>query len=67
MHGAQHAGNKLVYAIALLHQGHQRSNSTLVVGAAPEVRENELLERIDLILKGHQVGDCFISLVWIVD
>jgi hypothetical protein len=50
MHSSQHAGNKLIYTIALLDQRNERSNSAFVVRAASEVREDELLEGIDLIL-----------------
>lgn len=50
MHSAQHAGYELVDAIALLDQRDQGSNPTLVVCAASEVGEDELLEGIDLIL-----------------
>jgi hypothetical protein len=55
MHRAQHASDELVYTIALLDQGHQRSNATFVVGAASEVGEDQLLESIDLILQSHEI------------
>jgi hypothetical protein len=67
MHCAQHASDEFVYAIALLHQGHQSSDPTFVVDAASEVRKDEFLESIDLILKCHQVGNSLVALVRVVD
>jgi hypothetical protein len=67
VHSAQHASDELVDAIALLDQGNQRSNAALVVCAAAEVREDQLLEGVDLVLQGHQVGDGLVSLVGVVD
>ncbi|KAL1840656.1 hypothetical protein VTK73DRAFT_3704 [Phialemonium thermophilum] len=67
MHGAQHAGDKLVDAVALGDQGHQGRDAALVVAHAPEVREDELLELVDLVLQGHEVGDGLVALVGVVD
>ena len=67
MHCSQHAGYKLVNAIAFLHQRHQRSNSALIVCAAAEMRKDELLKGIDLVLKRHEIGNGFIAVtisVW---
>jgi len=50
MHGAQHAGDELVDTIALLDQWNQGCYPALVVRAASEVREDELLEGVNLIL-----------------
>jgi len=67
MHSSQHASDELVDAVALLHEGNQCSDSAFIVGAASEVRKDELLERVDLILQRHQVRNRLVSLVGIVD
>lgn len=67
MHGTQHAGNELVDSIALQDEGNQSRNTTLVVGAAAEVREYELLEGIDLVLQRHEIRDGLVSLVGVID
>ena len=61
MHCTEHACDELVNSIALLDKWHQSSYSTLVVGATTEVREDQFLEGIDLVLKSHQVRDCFVA------
>lgn len=61
MHGSQHAGNELVDAITLLHKWHQCRDSTFIVRAGLEVREDELLEGIDLILQTHQIADGLVA------
>lgn len=60
MHSPQHAGDELVDAVALLHQRDQRRDATFIVGAGLEMREDQLLESIDLILQCHEIGDCLI-------
>jgi hypothetical protein len=67
VHGSEHASDELVNAVALLDQRHQRSDSTFVVRAAAEVREDELLEGINLILQGHQVGNGLVAFIWVID
>ena len=61
VHGAQHAGGKLVDGIALLHQRDQRRDPALVVRRWAEVGKDQLLELIDLVLKVHQVCNGLIS------
>ena len=61
MHCSQHASDKLVDTITLLHQGNQRRNSAFIVGTASEVGKDELLEGIDLVLKSHKVCDRLVS------
>lgn len=61
MHSSQHAGDKLVDTIALLHKRDQRRDPALVVGSRQEMREDQLLERIDLILQGHEFRDGLIT------
>lgn len=61
MHSPQHARYEFVYAIALLNEWHQCRNPTLIVGAMSEMRKYKFLEGIDLILEGHKVCDCFIT------
>ena len=55
MHCSQHACDKFVDAIAFLHKRHQRGNTTLVVGAASKMGENEFLKGVYLILEGHEI------------
>ena len=61
MHGSQHTGDELVDTITLLHKGDQRRDPTFIVCAGLEVREDELLEGIDLILQGHKIGDGLVA------
>ena len=67
MHGSQHARDKLVDSVALLNQGHQGRDSTLVVPHVSEVREDELLKLLNLVLQDHEVRDRFVALVGIID
>lgn len=60
MHSPQHAGDELVDAVALLHQRDQGGDATFVVGAGLEMREDQLLEGIDLILQCHEICNCLI-------
>ena len=53
VHGPQHARNKFVDTITLLDKRHQRRNSTLIICAASEMGEDELLKSINLVLKIH--------------
>jgi hypothetical protein len=61
VHGPQHACNKFVDAITLLDKGHQGRNATLIICAASEMGQDELLKGINLVLKCHQVGDRFVT------
>lgn len=63
MHSSQHACDKLVDTIALLDQRNKSRNSALVVRASSEMGENEFLEGVDLVLKGHEIRDGLVSLV----
>lgn len=67
MHGAQHASNEFVNSIALLDQRHQGSDPTLVVSNVSEVRKDQFLELLYLVLQHHQIRDGLVSLVWVVD
>lgn len=59
VHSPQHTRDEAVDAVALLDLWDQSRDSTLVVGRAPEVSKDELLERVDTVLKVHQVHDGF--------
>ena len=61
MHCPQHAGYELINAISLLHQRHQRSYAALVVRPTSEMGKDELLKRIDLVLKSHKIRDSFVT------
>lgn len=55
VHSTQHARNELVDSITLLHEGHQGGYSALIIPTTPEMREDQFLELLDSILKGHEV------------
>lgn len=63
MHGSQHAGNEFIDAITFLYKRHQRRDAALIVGSGLEMRENKLLKGIDLILQGHEIGDCLVATI----
>lgn len=66
MHSSQHAGDELVDTIALLHKRDQCRDPALIVDSRQEMREDQLLERIDLVLQGHEFGDGFITKSYLV-
>jgi hypothetical protein len=61
VHCPQHARDEFVNAKALLDERHQCRDSAFVVGCSSEEGEYELLEGFDLVLKRHEVGDCFVA------
>lgn len=61
MHGSQHASNELVDAVTLLDKGHQCRDTALIVGTGLEMREDQLLKSINLILQSHEIGDGLIA------
>lgn len=61
MHRSQHAGDEFIYAIAFLHQWHQRRYPTFIIRSRSEMREDKFLERVDLVLEGHEIGDCLVA------
>ena len=61
MHSSKHTGDEPVDSVTLLNEWDERRDSTFVVGGSSEVSESELLERVDLILEGHEVGDGLVS------
>lgn len=61
VHGAQHAGGKLVDGIGFLDQRNKGSNPALVVGRRAKVGKDELLELVNLILQVHQIRDRLVS------
>lgn len=67
VHGAEHAGDEFVNAVAFLHQWRQRGDSTFIVVGASEMRKDELLELVDLILQRHQIRDGLVTFVGVVD
>ena len=62
MHCSQHASDEFVNTIAFLYQRDQCRDSAFVVCSTSKMRENELLEGIDLILECHEIGDGFIAM-----
>lgn len=67
MHGAQHAGDELVNAVTLLHQWYKGRNPALVVAHISEMRENQFLKLLDLILQSHEVCDGLVTFVRVID
>lgn len=67
MHGAQHACNKLVDAVAFLYQRNEGGDTALIVSNMTEMRKNQLLELLNLILERHQVGNRLVTLIGVVD
>lgn len=67
MHCSKHARDELVDTVALLHKRNESRDSAFIVANTSEVREDELLELINLVLQDHQVADGLISLVGVVD
>ena len=61
VHSPQHTGDEFVDAIALLHKWHQGCDSALIVCAASKMGKYELLKRVNLVLKSHEVGDCLVA------
>ena len=55
MHCSQHASNELVNTIAFLYQRDECRDSAFVVRSTSKMRENELLEGIDLVLECHEI------------
>jgi hypothetical protein len=67
MHCTQHAGDEFVDSITLLNQRHQRRYSAFIIAAAPEMREDQLLELLYPILKHHQIRNGLVAFIWIID
>lgn len=67
MHCTEHACDELIDAIALLYKRHEGRNAALVVVCASEVREDQLLELVYLVLQCHQVRDRLVALIRVVD
>ena len=61
MHSPQHAGNELVDTITLLHERDQGRDPAFVIGSREEMREDQLLERINLVLKVREIVDGLIT------
>ena len=66
VHGPQHACDKLVYSITLLDQRNKGRDTTLVAADVPEMRKDEFLKLLNLVLQVHQVRDCLVSDVQVV-
>ena len=67
MHGTKHTGDEFVYAITLVDQRDQCRYPTFIIGPASEVREDELLQLLNFILKLHKIRDSLITFIGIVD
>ena len=67
MHCTQHAGDEFVDTVALLDQGHKRSDPAFVVSNMSEVGEDQLLELLDLVLQRHEVRDSLVAFIGVVD
>lgn len=61
MHSSHHTGDEPIDPIALLDERDEGGNLAFVVGRASKMGERQLLERVDLVLERHEIGDCFVS------
>ena len=61
MHSAHHARDEAVDTPTLLHEWHKRRDPALIVGRVTEMREDKLLERVDLVLKTHEIRNGLIA------
>lgn len=61
MHRSQHASDKPVDTPTLFHQGNKRAYPTFIVGRVTEIREDQPLERIYLVLQAHQVRNSLVT------
>lgn len=66
-HGAHHGCDELVNAKTLLDEWDKSSDTAFVVVGSTEMRKDEFLERVNLILKSHEVRNRLVSLVGVVD
>lgn len=67
MHGSEHAGDKLVDAVALLHKRYQGRNTALIVADVSEMGEDQFLKLFNLVLQDHEIGDGLVAFIRIVD
>jgi len=61
VHSSKHARDELVDTKRFLDERDKRRDTTFVGVGATKVGKDELLERFDLVLKGHEVGDGFVA------
>ena len=61
MHSPEHAGNKAVDAVAFVDERYQRGDFAFIICAVAEMREDQLLKGVDLVLELHEVRDCFVA------
>jgi hypothetical protein len=57
MQSSSHAGDESVNTVRLFDKRNKSRNSAFVIACLFEMGEDELLERVDLVLKRHQVVD----------
>jgi hypothetical protein len=55
VHSPQHRSNEAIDPPAFLNERNEGRNAAFVIGRIPEVREDDTLERFNLVLKTHQV------------
>lgn len=67
MQCAKHACDELVDAVTFVNKRDEGGDATFIVANIAEVRENELLELLNLILQYHEIGDGFVAFVRIID
>jgi hypothetical protein len=61
VHRTQHAGDEAIDTIALFDLRDQSRDTAFVICRTTEMSKDEFLERVDLILKSHQVADGLVS------
>ena len=61
MHSAQHASNKSINIPTLFDQRDKGRDAAFIVRRMAEMREDDTLKRLDLVLDTHKVRDGLVS------
>lgn len=61
VHRAEHGGDEAVDTVRLLDLRHERRDAAFVIGRTSKVGKDEFLERVDLVLKVHEVRDGLVA------
>jgi len=67
MHCPKHAGNKFINAVAFCNKRYKSRYSAFIVSDVAKMGKDQLLKLVNLVLKGHQVGDGFVAFIWVVN
>jgi hypothetical protein len=61
VHCSQHTGDKLINSVTLLDERYQGRYPTLIVVSILEMREDQFLEGVDLILEVHEIHNGLVT------